>query len=574
MVHFGAPWSRGILLVFLQFVGVAYTQEIRDVWQTIWNRNSLFQYQKLAAPISFANQAPSVSANILVKDATVYQPVLGVGGTLTDSSAQLLRNLKASIDWHKNYMFSSKEGANSAALSYIRVPLGSTDFSPYVYSFDDSDGDLCLNDFTISIAPDYLFEVLRDILTVNPCEPFCDFIKQTEITHGGAPVLRIHLLPWSPPAWMKDSGTAFGGSLQTQYIPIYAHYLLKCLQDFQSMGFTAYAISIQNEPMSESTTYPSVKFTPETEGQIGKALKALMKSKGFSNTKLIGFEGNWDKVGGYPMKLMQVAGDAFDGVALHCTAGSVSQQDAFHSVYPDKEVYLTGEHDALVVDSTRLCTFCFIGSFEHHAQATLMWNLALDGSGNPTLPGANTNCGSKGCRGIVTINANGTWTVNQEFYAMAHVAKGTTPRDIGGPGARRIGVETQGALSSTLRVGAYVTYRVNPTEWLRYSLVVLNWNDSASTAWSPQNVTATIEFLGKRYAPNTTTIPTGMLHDTRDSERAIDSNHPSTTDGLQVESIRKLRSIPPLLDSLANPSDHGQLQGMVIPDDDCDTAPR
>lgn len=32
----------------------------------------------------------------------------------------------------------------------------------------------------------------------------------------------------------------------------------------------------------------------------------------------LGYEHNWDTAGGYPVQLMQAAGDAFDGVAFHC----------------------------------------------------------------------------------------------------------------------------------------------------------------------------------------------------------------------------------------------------------------
>ncbi len=31
-----------------------------------------------------------------------------------------------------------------------------------------------------------------------------------------------------------------------------------------------------------------------------------------------GYEHNWDTAGGYPVQLMETAGDAFDGVAFHC----------------------------------------------------------------------------------------------------------------------------------------------------------------------------------------------------------------------------------------------------------------
>ena len=48
------------------------------------------------------------------------------------------------------------------------------------------------------------------------------------------------------------------------------------------------------------------------------------------------------------------------------------------------------------------------GSVTRNAQAALMWNLALDGTGSPKLPGTK-NCGASGCRGIVQINSGETY---------------------------------------------------------------------------------------------------------------------------------------------------------------------
>ena len=79
---------------------------------------------------------------------------------------------------------------------------------------------------------------------------------------------------------------------------------------------------------------------------------------------------------------------------------------------------------------------------------------------------------------------------------MGQASKAILPRDVGGPWGKRIGVSVGGSLSWALIVGAYVTGRVNSADWLRYSLVVLNWDDSASSNWNPQPVTATIEFRG------------------------------------------------------------------------------
>lgn len=123
-----------------------------------------------------------------------------------------------------------------------------------------------------------------------------------------------------------------------------------------------------------------------------------------------------------------------------------------------------------------------------------MWNIALDGSGNPKLPGTNS-CGGPGCRPIVQVNTDGTYSVNQEFYAMAQASKAVLPRDVGGPSGKRIGVTVGGQLNWALRVGAYVTGRVSSSDWLRYSIVVLNWNDSVG-GWNPTPVQTTIEFRG------------------------------------------------------------------------------
>lgn len=63
---------------------------------------------------------------------------------------------------------------------------------------------------------------------------------------------------------------------------------------------------------------------------------------------------------------------------------------------------------------------------------------------------------------------------------MAQASKAIIPKDAGGPYGQRIGVSVGGSLNWALRVGAYVTHRVSSTDWLRYSLVVMNCMVSCS----------------------------------------------------------------------------------------------
>lgn len=123
-----------------------------------------------------------------------------------------------------------------------------------------------------------------------------------------------------------------------------------------------------------------------------------------------------------------------------------------------------------------------------------MFNIALDGNGNPMLPGTNS-CGS-GCRAIVTVNGDGSYAFNQEckaflflflvsqiiinnqissaVYALAQASKAILPKDDGGPWGQRIKVSVGGSLSWALRVGAYATGRASSGDWTRYALVVMN----------------------------------------------------------------------------------------------------
>ena len=81
------------------------------------------------------------------------------------------------------------------------------------------------------------------------------------------------------------------------------------------------------------------------------------------------------------------------------------------------------------------------------------------------------------------------------------------PKDVNGPFGQRIGSTVGGNLNWALRVGAYVTHRVNPSDWLRYSIVVLNWDDNDNGAWDPHPVSTTIAFRGQQASY---TFPVGV----------------------------------------------------------------
>ncbi|KAJ7588657.1 glucan endo-1,6-beta-glucosidase [Mycena floridula] len=492
--------------VSLLFVAnLVASQQILDIWQTTWDKTKLLTSLKPATPINFVTPGTRASADIVISDSTVFQSIAGFGGTMSDSAALTLNNLKtAHPDNYRAllaYAFDKTDGANAAGLSYLRVPIGASDFSSHVYSLDDTSGDTSFSSFNIDAAPSYLFSVINDIRSINSD-------------------LKVHI-----PAWMKDSGTMNGGSLKSNLVSAYPTYLLKAVQGFVSKGIPIYAISIQNEPENSNPTYPTCSMTPAVEGQIGAGLRTLLNNNGLSSVKVVGYEHNWVDAATYPVQLMQDAGNSFAGVAFHCYKGDVANQDSFHSAFSSKAIYFTecsgtiGSDfwsdikwymDNMRVESPLFCLYQVPDAIPDSSEASnisrnlyaLMFNFAADGSGNPKLPG--TSSCKDGCRGIVTVNSDGSYNWNQEFYAMAQASKAIIPKDAGGPAGQRIGISVQGSLGSALRVSAFATGRVSSSDWIRYSIVVLNWHDSAS---DPVPVKATIEFRGMQA---TYTFPVGV----------------------------------------------------------------
>ncbi|EIN08490.1 glycoside hydrolase [Punctularia strigosozonata HHB-11173 SS5] len=445
---------------------LASAQQIFDVWTTTEDKSQLLQYKAQDPPINFDTSAKSGAATISVDDSSVSQIIHGFGATLTDSAATTLNGLKSSNAGNYNTLLNKLFDATdanfeNAGLSYLRIPLGASDFSASIYSYDDTEGDTSLSKFTIDAAPSEVFSVVSDIMAINSA-------------------IKVHFVPWSPPGWMKDSGSMKGGSLKTEFIDTYANYILKALQGWQSKGVTAFAVSIQNEPENGDTTYPTATMAADLEAKVATSLRSLLDTNGFTATKIIGYEHNWIDAANYPVQVVDNSPNVFAGASFHCYAGTVDQQGSFISAHPNKEVYFTECAGTIGSDFWSDLKFnmdnIILGSQEHGSSSGLFWSLAGDASGGPILPGTDS-CAGAGCRPVVTVNADGSYVLNTEFFAAAHASKATIPKDNGGPVAKRVASTVDTGL---LRVGAYVTGRANSADFLRYSLVVMNWNDAGA----------------------------------------------------------------------------------------------
>ena len=390
-------------------------------WMTTANGN-----RQLAPVDVVLNDAQSTPATIdngaaapamIEIDATRrYQRMVGFGAASTDASAWLLRMRMNSAQRTAlmKELFGPPPGLQ---ISFIRLPIGASDFSQTHYSLDDpphGQPDPQLRHFSLAPIRETVLPVVREALSLNRS-------------------LRVMASPWSAPGWMKSNGSLVKGTLLPQFYGAFADYLVKYVDAMEARGVPIFALTVQNEPHFEPGNYPGMRLDAAARAQlIGEYLGPALARRRHP-TSILEWDHNW----AWPEEPLQVLSDPpaasyIAGVAWHCYKGHVAAQTPVHLAHSDKDAYLTEcsgggwQHpsDPALLSMTREL---IIGATRGWARGVLLWNLALDESAGPHLGGC-TNC-----RGLVTIDSRtGEVTRNPEYYVTAHASRFVHP------GAQRI----------------------------------------------------------------------------------------------------------------------------------------
>ncbi len=359
---------------------------------------------------------PATLLRIVVDEATTYQEMVGFGAAITDASAWLIQN-KLTPSQREALLQELFGPSPALGLSFTRLTMGASDFSLHQYSYDDMPAgqtDSSLAHFSIDSNRAYVLPVVQRALAINP-------------------QLKIMASPWSPPGWMKTTGSLIQGTLRPEAYGPLAQYFRRYIEAYRAEGVSIYAITVQNEPHYEPSTYPGMRLEPPARARfIGQYLGPLFSQRGIG-TIILDWDHNWDE---YQSPLQVLADSAapryIAGVAWHCYGGDVSAQTLVHDAHPDKDAYFTecsgGEWAPNFADNLKwIVSTLIIEATRDWAKGVLLWNLALDENHGPHTGG----CGD--CRGVVTITAaSGAVTRNVEYYALAHASRFVRP------GARRI----------------------------------------------------------------------------------------------------------------------------------------
>jgi glucosylceramidase len=358
---------------------------------------------------------------VFVDPKRTFQTFLGIGGALTDSSAETFAKLPS--DRQQEFLDAYFDPKKGIGYTLARTNIHSCDFSSESYTYVD-EGDRDLKSFSVEHDRKYRIP----------------FIKRAAAATVGA--LKIFASPWSPPAFMKSNNNMLrGGTLRPEYYQAWANYYARFIKAYQKEGVPIWGITIQNEPMA-TQKWESCIYTGEQERDfLKKFLGPTMQRAGLSDKKIIAWDHNRDLIYQRASTLLNdpVAAKYVWGIGYHWYepwSGGDPMYDnvrLVHETFPNKNLIFT-EGCAESFDMQRIHNWklgerygsSMINDFNNGTVGWTDWNILLDERGGPNH--VNNFCFAP----VHADTKTGDLIYTNSFYYIGHFSKFVRP------GAKRI----------------------------------------------------------------------------------------------------------------------------------------
>lgn len=319
---------------------------------------------------------------VFVDPNKTFQTFLGIGGAITDASAEVFAKLsKEKQQEFLNAYYSKDKGIG---YSLIRTNIHSCDFSSDMYTYV-AEGDKELN--TFSIEHDKKFKI--------------PLIKKATETAGGK--MTLYASPWSPPAFMKDTKDMLkGGKLLPEFYQSWANYYVKFINSYQKEGIPVWGLTVQNEPMAKQT-WESCIYTAEEERDFLKNyLGPTLSKAGLGDKKITVWDHNRDLMTQRATTILDdpEANKYVWGVGFHWYESWSGGDPMFENVgavkemYPNKNLLFTeGCNEKFDANKYQLWKNgerygkSMINDFNNGTVGWTDWNILLDEKGGPNHVG-------------------------------------------------------------------------------------------------------------------------------------------------------------------------------------------
>jgi glucosylceramidase len=280
---------------------------------------------------------------IHIDPAKSFQTITGLGSSLEPATCFNLSQLDEKQRARALAMLlgDDSDWGSGICMNLMRVSMGTPDFTgdPW-YSYDDRPAgeiDPELTHFSIESDRRYILPVLKEACAENP-------------------ELRFFASPWSPPGWMKTTGSLIGGEVIPEFYSAYARYFVAFIRAYEAEGIPIHAVTVQNEPGVDRSKgdpkwhYPSCHWTAEQERTfIRDHLGPALRDAGL-RTGIWCYDHNFnetptpDDAGiDYPRTILSdpVAAKFVAGVAFHGYVGEPNGMAVFHRELPRVPIHFT-----------------------------------------------------------------------------------------------------------------------------------------------------------------------------------------------------------------------------------------
>lgn len=427
------------------------------------------------APLIFRSleQPEESSLTVMVDPERKFQEVVGIGGALTDASAETFAKLPA--DKQEEVLTAYYDPEKGLGYTLGRTHIHSCDFSSHMYTYC-ADGDSELKTFSIEPDRQYRLPFIKRVLEKNPR-------------------LIMFVSPWSPPAWMKSNHDMLhGGKLLPEFRASWAQYYVRFIQAYQQEGVPIWGLTVQNEPMA-AQTWESCLFTAEDERDfVRDFLGPALAKAGLRDLKLMVWDHNRGLAyqrGATVLSDPEAARYVW-GTAFHWYVGDMFETlSRLHDAFPDKAVFFSEGCNYPFSWSTfedwrwgETYGHSMINDFNHWSTGWTDWNVLLDEQGGP-------NHVQNFCFAPIHADTRkGTLHYQNSYYYIGHFSKFVRP------GARRLAcTTTQVDLEATAfenTDGSKVAVLMNRTE--KAQAAQLWVNGKAARLQLPAHSIATLVF--------------------------------------------------------------------------------
>jgi glucosylceramidase len=369
-------------------------------------------------------------ARLWVDSTRRFQHLEGFGGAFTEAAATTW--LKLSPGQQESLLRAYFDPSSGHGYTLCRVHMNSCDFSLGNYAHVEQAGDHALEGFTIDRDRQALLPMIQ---------------AAQRIALAGGRALKLLVSPWSPPAWMKDTGRMNeGGRLRPECRAAWAQCYVRFIQAYEAEGVPVWGVSVQNEPEAHQR-WDSCLYTAEEErdfvrDHLGPALQAA----GLQRVRIVVWDHNRDAM---VERASIIYGDPEAAKYVWGTGFHWYMEDHFehvqlvHDAWPDKQLLFTegcqegGPHWGRWELAERYAR-SMINDLNRWTVGWIDWNLLLDEQGGPNHVG--NFCSAP----FLAVPAEDGLHAQSSFAAIGHFAR------FAQPGAQRVlAAATREALECT-----------------------------------------------------------------------------------------------------------------------------